>query len=242
MSGTRTVVVASSLDELHRRSAQYVAQTIAAAVAARGRCAVALSGGSTPRGTYALLAAPPLRDVIPWASVHLYWGDERCVPADHADSNYHMAHEALLAHVPVPPGNVHRARTELGNPEAVAADYEREVRAHVGADDGVPRFDLIMLGLGPDGHTASLFPGSAALDEATRLVVPNGIDYMPHPRVTFTLPLLNAARAVQFLVAGAGKAPVVARAMNGDPAVVASRVCPTDGVVRWDLDRAAAGE
>jgi len=240
MSSAPTVVVARDLEELSQQAASYIAQTIAAAASARGRASVALSGGSTPRRAYELLAAPPLRDTIPWERVDVFWGDERCVPPDHAESNYRLAHEGLLARVPIPASNVHRVPTEAGDAAAVAAQYERDLRDYFRLQsDALPRFDLILLGLGPDGHTASLFPGTAALDETRRLVVPNRIDYMPHDRVTFTLPVLNAARAVDFLVAGADKAPKVAGALAGDPTVVASRVRPTDGTVRWDLDRAA---
>ena len=243
MSGTRTVVVAGDQEALSRQAASYLAQAMAAAVAERGRCSLALSGGSTPRRTYQLLAEPPLRDAIPWQHVHLFWGDERCVPPDHPDSNYRLAREALLAHVPVPRSNVHRVPTEAGAPVAVAAHYERDLRgAFVLEVEDVPRFDLILLGMGPDGHTASLFPGSAALDETRRLVVPNSVDYLPHERVTFTLPVLNAARGVLFLVAGADKTQPLAAALAGDRSLPAARVRPTDGELRWYVDRLAAGQ
>jgi 6-phosphogluconolactonase len=243
MSSAPTVVVARDLEELSQQAASYIAETLAAAASARGRASVALSGGSTPRRAFELLAAPPLRDTVPWNRVDVFWGDDRCVPPDHADSNYRMAHDTLLAHVPIPPANVHRVPTEAGDAEAVAARYERDLHEYFHLQgDAPPHFDLILLGLGPDGHTASLFPGTAALEETRRLVVPNRIDYMPHDRVTFTLPVLNAARAVAYLVAGADKAPKVAGALAGDPTVPASRVQPTDGTVRWDLDPAAAGQ
>lgn len=242
MSEPRTIVVAPDLAAVSQQTANYVAGVIQAAVAARGRCTLALSGGSTPRRTHELLAAPPLRETIPWSGVEVFWGDERCVPPDHADSNYHMAEETLLAHVPIPPGQIHRAPTEAGPPPIVAAQYERTLRGVFRLEvEDVPRFDLLLLGLGPDGHTASLFPGSPALEEERRLVVPSAIDYMPHPRVTFTLPVLNAARAVAFLVTGADKAPMVQRALSGDPTIPAGRVQPS-GELRWFLDRQAAGQ
>jgi 6-phosphogluconolactonase len=241
-SPARSVIVAADAAALSRQAAPYVAQTLAAAAAARGTCSVALSGGSTPRGTHELLAAPPLRDLIPWDRLHVFWGDERCVPPDDADSNYHMAYETLLSRVPIPPRNVHRVPTEIGAPVAVAAHYERELRGHFGLEvEDVPVFDLLLLGMGPDGHTASLFPGGPAVDETRRLVVPSEIAYMPHSRVTFTLPVLNAARAVAFLVTGRDKAPALAKALAGDPSVPAGRVRPA-GELRWYLDRAAAGQ
>ncbi|SRR5579884_321072 len=243
MSETRTVVVAGDAEALSQQAASQVARSVAEAAAARGRCALALAGGNTPRRCYELLAAPPLRDAIPWDALHLFWGDERCVPPDHPDSNYRMAREALIDRVPIPAGNVHRVPTEEGPPVAVAAYYERELRSFFGLEvEDVPRFDLILLGMGPDGHTASLFPGSPALDETRRLVVPNSIAYMPHERVTFTFPVLDAARFVAFLVAGRDKADKLPLALAGDPTVPAGRVRPTDGELRWYVDRAAAGQ
>jgi 6-phosphogluconolactonase len=243
MSESRTVIVASDLEGLSLQVANQIARTAAEAVAARGRCALALAGGNTPRRAYELLAEPPLRDAVPWDALHLFWGDERCVPPDHPDSNYRMAREALIDRAPIPAANVHRVRTEEGSAAAVAAYYERELRTFFALEvEDVPRFDLILLGMGPDGHTASLFPGSPALDETRRLVVPNSIDYMPHERVTFTFPVLNAARVIAFLITGRDKAENLARALNGDPAVPAGRIRLTDGEVRWYLDRAAAGQ
>jgi 6-phosphogluconolactonase len=238
----RSVIVAADGEALSRQAAPYIAQILAAAAAARGTASIALSGGSTPRRTHELLAAPPLRDTIPWDQVHVFWGDERCVPPDHADSNYQMAYETLLSRVPIPARNVHRVPTEAGAPVAVAAHYERELRGHFGLEvEDVPVFDLLLLGMGPDGHTASLFPDGPAVEETRRLVVPSEIEYMPHPRVTFTLPVLNAARAVAFLVTGRDKASALAKALAGDPSVPAGRVHP-DGELRWYVDRAAAGQ
>src|SRR5438067_1029161 len=243
MSETRTVIVAGDLEALSLQVANQIARTVAEAVAARGRGTLALAGGNTPRRTYELLTEPPLRDAVPWDALHLFWGDERCVPPDHPDSNYRMAREALIDRAPIPAANVHRVRTEEGSAAAVAAYDERELRTFFALEvEDVPRFDLLLLGMGPDGDTASLFPGSPALDETRRLVVPNRIDYMPHERVTFTFPVLNAARVIAFLIAGRDKAESVARALNGDPAVPAGRIRLTDGEVRWYLDRAAAGQ
>jgi 6-phosphogluconolactonase len=242
MPGGRTIFVAGDPETLAQQAATYIAQTLAAIGAERGRCTVALSGGSTPRRIHALLAEPPRRERVPWEQLELFWGDERCVPPDHADSNYGMARDTLLAHVPVTARQIHRVPTEVGPAVAVAAQYERDLRQAFALEvEDVPVFDLILLGMGPDGHTASLFPGTPALEETRRLVVPNRIDYMPHERVTFTFPVLNAARHVAFLVAGADKAPALQRALDGDPAIPAAHVHPTDGDLRWFLDRAAAG-
>src|SRR3954470_189620 len=243
MSESRTVIVASDLEALSHQVANQIARTAAEAVAARGRCALALAGGNTPRRAYELLAEPPLRDAMPWDALHLFWGDERCVPPDHPDSNYRMAREALIDRAPISPANVHRVPTEQGSAVAVAAYYERELRTFFALEvEDIPRFDLILLGLGPDGHTASLFPGSPALDETRRLVVPNSIDYMPHERVTFTFPVLDAAREIDFLIAGRDKAEKLAAALSSDQTLPAGRVHPTDGELRWYVDRAAAGQ
>jgi 6-phosphogluconolactonase len=212
----------------------------AAAVLARHAAAghhIALTGGSTPRGAYERLAAMRLD----WSAATLWWGDERCVRADDERSNYGLARAALLDRLPAAPPAVHRIKGELG-PEEGAADYERELRAAFG--DGVPALDLVLLGLGPDGHVASLFPGQAALDERERLVV--GVPEAGHepyvPRVTLTLPVINAAREVAFLVTGATKADAVARAFAGAPdaATPASLVAPRSGSLIVLLDPAAA--
>jgi 6-phosphogluconolactonase len=214
-----------------------------AAVAGAGRFAVALAGGSTPRALYAHLASAeaPFRDVLPWRRTHVFFGDERAVPPDHADSNYRMARDALLAHVPVPPGNVHRMRGE-DDPDASARAYEEELRAFFGA---TPRFDLLLLGLGPDGHTASLFPGSAVLEERSRLAAAATAGTPPLVRrITLTLPALDAAARVLFLVSGASKAAALARVLQGgagEGALPAARVRPHTGTVLWLVDRAAAG-
>ncbi|MBX5493115.1 MAG: 6-phosphogluconolactonase [Chloroflexi bacterium] len=240
MPQSPSVHVAPTLEALSQDAADYIVQTVTAAVAARGRCMLALSGGSTPRRTHELLAQPPRRDAVPWTALHVFWGDERCVPSEHADSNYRMAVETMLAHVPIPREQIYRVPTEEGPAPIVAALYERVLRTAFALEvDEVPQFDLILLGMGPDGHTASLFPGTPALEETQRLVVPSQIDYLPHERVTFTFPVLNAARAVAFLVAGADKAPKVRAALQGDPSVPAGRVRPA-GALHWFLDRAAA--
>ena len=197
---------------------------------------IALAGGSTPKALYALLAGAAL----PWSEMHFFWSDERLVPPGDPESNYRMAHEALLSRVPVPAANVHRVRTELPDDEAARA-YELDIRDHLGPQT---RFDLILLGLGPDAHTASLFPGSPALRERARLIAPVVASKPPPRRVTFTPPLLNAAASILFLACGAEKSEALKGVLEGprDPdRYPAQAVAPADGEVLWLIDRAAAG-
>jgi 6-phosphogluconolactonase len=236
--------ITESAEALSHRVAEEFVRLTTDAVQTRGRCAVALSGGSTPKAFYRLLAAPAFRGRVRWSDIHFFWGDERHVPPDHPDSNYRMAVEAMLSNVPVAPANVHRIRGELPDADEAARAYEAEMRACVEGEP-VPRFDLIDLGIGTDGHTASLFPGSAALAETERLCVANWVVKLNAYRVTFTFPVLNAARAVVFVATGTEKAPVVQRVLY-DPAAAsplpAQLVRPVDGELWWMLDRAAAGE
>jgi 6-phosphogluconolactonase len=229
---------------VYRASADVFAGAAADAVARSGRFSVALAGGSTPKAVYSLLATDArLRTAVPWAETHVFWGDERCVPPDHGDSNYRMAREAMLSRVPVPPGQVHRVRGEEPDPAAAAAAYERELRTSFGTDTGVPRFDLVLLGLGPDGHTASLFPSTTALSERARLVVANRVEKLGAWRITLTFPVLNAARLVLFIVSGSDKAEAVRDVLQprtDAPALPASLVRPVDGRLLWHLDDAAA--
>jgi 6-phosphogluconolactonase len=198
---------------------------------------VALAGGGTPRRTYELLAEPPHRAAVPWGLCQVFFGDERCVPPDHADSNHRMAREALLSRVPIPPAQVHRIRGEAEDADAEAARAEAELRAALGP---APRLDLAVLGMGPDGHVASLFPGSPALAEERRLALAVVAAKPPPRRITLTLPALCAAEAALFLVAGAEKAERVAEVLSGRaPDLPASRVRPA-GESIWLLDAAAA--
>ena len=208
-------------------------------IESRGRFTMALSGGSTPRGLYRLLTEAPYRDKIDWTAVHVFWVDERCVPPDHLDSNYRHANDLLLSHVPVPRHNVHRIRGEDG-PERAAESYEKELRDSFGTP--VPAFDLMLLGMGEDGHTASLFPDHPAVDEAARLVVPVSLGPGSHQRVTMTLPLLGHASTVLFLVTGQIKAAAVSKILEqGNPGrYPAGLVSSRSSRVQWYLDRAAA--
>jgi 6-phosphogluconolactonase len=227
--------------ELARAAAEEWRARALSAVAQLGRFAVALAGGSTPRTLYALLADPdaPYRDELPWARTHVFFGDERAVPPEHAESNYRMAHETLLSRVAVPAENVHRIRGE-GDPEASARAYEEDLRSFFGS---APRFDLLLLGMGADGHTASLFPGSAPLREVSRLVAATVAPAPGERRITLTLPALEAAARIVFLVSGASKGPALARVLScesGAEALPAARVRSLDGTLLWLVDRAAA--
>ncbi|HEY7551958.1 MAG TPA: 6-phosphogluconolactonase [Hyphomicrobiaceae bacterium] len=223
--------------------ARHVADWLAAAAARGDRpFAVALSGGSTPRRLYQLLAKRPYRDAFPWARTHWFWGDERFVPHDSPESNYRMVHEAMLAHAPVPAGNVHPVPTEGLTPDQAALSYERQLKDFYGASTlspDHPLFDVTFLGLGPDGHIASLFPGTAILKERTRWVGAV-IGAKPEPRITLTYPALESSREVAFLVTGAAKRAVVERLLDGDPELPAARLHPVYGALHLFVDRAAA--
>ncbi len=224
---------------LAKAAAEEVARLAVQAAAARGSFAVALAGGSTPRALYRLLAGTPLRERIPWAQVDAFFGDERAVPPDHEQSNYRMASEALLDRVPL--AGVHRIRGELGAAEA-AARYEDDLRAHFGERE-FPVFDLVLLGLGTDGHTASLFPGSPALLERRRWVVAGPGPAPSAERITLTVPVLERARAAVFLVSGADKAEALRRLLSprpGDEPPPAARI-RFEGEARVLADGAAVG-
>lgn len=230
---------------LAQRAADQFAGLAEYAIRKRGRFVVALSGGSTPKAMNALLAAPPYAEQIDWSQVFVFWGDERCVPPEHTESNYRMARETLLQLVPVPDVNVHRIQGELA-PERAARAYEDELRAFFGA--AAPRFDLLLLGLGDDGHTASLFPGTPGVHERQRWAVPVKHDSPPLPlvdRVTLTPPVLNAAANVTFLAAGAGKAERLQQVLR-DPynpdRLPAQVVRPKDGKLLWLVDEAAGSK
>lgn len=231
---------------LAREAAEDFTRRALAAASARGRFAVALSGGHTPRRLYALLGdeRSPYRSRVPWEKVHLFWGDERHVGPDDIQSNYRMVREALLSRVAIPEGNVHRIEAELPDPSEAAARYEEELRRFFGlAPGGMPAFDLMYLGLGSDGHTASLFPQAAALTVRDRLVVATRVSRLDAFRITMTYPVFDQARAVVFLVAGSEKAGILAAVRDpaGAAAYPAGRIHPLEGELLWLADRAAAG-
>jgi 6-phosphogluconolactonase len=212
------------------------------AVAKRGRFSVALAGGSTPKGMYALLATDKFASSLDWSRVHFFWGDERCVPPVHPSSNYRMACESLLDHLPLSPVNVHRIHGEM-EPEKAAQTYSDDLVAFFAAP--LPSFDLVLLGLGDDGHTASLFPNSAVLWEEFRPVAPVVAHYQGRPahRVTLTPLAINGAHQVLFLVSGAVKAGIVREVLEGpSERYPAQMIRPVDGELTWMLDIAAAGQ
>jgi 6-phosphogluconolactonase len=226
---------------LARAAVEHFVTLAAEAIAARGRFAVALSGGSTPRATYSLLASDEFAARVDWPRVHVFWGDERCVPPGHPGSNFRLADEALLSHIPIPSDNIHRVRGEL-KPEVAAQAYVAELHVFFGAP--WPRFDLVLLGVGNDGHAASLFPGSPALRETARPVVAVTAHYQDRPtqRVTLIPPAINAARQVLFLATGAAKAEIVQAVLEGpDGRYPAQLIRPTAGGLTWLVDAAAAG-
>ena len=222
-----------------KEAAGRIVEAAGEAIAARGGFSIALSGGSTPKPVYESLAREPYRSRINWDKVEIYFGDERCVPPESDQSNYRMANEALLSKVPLPAGNVYRIRGEI-DPKQAAIEYGQLLKQKFG-DGGL---DLALLGMGPDGHTASLFPCTTALHETHHRCVPNYVDKFKSWRVTLTAPFLNRSRAVMFLVAGADKAQRIAEVLNGpkDPERLPIQlISPTSGQVTWLLDTAAAG-
>jgi 6-phosphogluconolactonase len=231
------VDVAIDAEDMAMRAALWLATRI---VLASEPFSLSLAGGSTPKRVYELLAGPSFKSYIDWQKVHLFWGDERCVPFDHQDSNYKMVHDALIAHVPIPPDHVHRMPVESGSPDEAAALYEKELQRFYGAatlDPARPLFDVTLLGLGPDGHTASLFPKTKALDErgawATAVV---GVK--SEARISLTYPALEASAAILFLVAGPEKRQALAGVLAQDQSLPAARL-KTNAPILWYVDRAA---
>ncbi len=235
--GTQVKIVPDG-DALAHTAAQEFHRLCEAAVQERGRFSVALSGGNTPRSVYSLLASA--HKELPWDRIHIFFGDERHVPLDHPDSNFRMASESLLSKVPIPENNIHRIRAEL-EADAAAKEYEQELRDffHL-ADHDWPRFDLIFLGIGEDGHTASLFPGSKALTEASRRVAANWVEKFQAFRITLTFPVLNHAADVLFMVSGAGKAQILSEVLRpGNRKYPAQNVQPQNGQLLWLVDQDA---
>ena len=238
----RDVRIYAGPAEVAKAAREEFLATAKAAIGARDRFAVALAGGNTPKEMYESLAGAE----IDWSRVHLFFGDERCVPPDHPGSNYRMVREALISRISIPEGNVHRVKTERASPARAAFEYEAEIREFFGLSPAdAPRFDLVLLGMGADGHTASLFPGTAALTERERLVVAHWVPRLDSQRITLTMRALRAAAAVHFLVVGEDKAAAVKSVLQpapGEAALPARLVHPTSGRLVWMLDRAAAGK
>jgi 6-phosphogluconolactonase len=230
---------------LARRAAQYFAEMIEEAVDDHGRARIAISGGSTPQAAFALLADPnqPWRSRMPWENLEIFWVDERTVAPDHAESNYRMTREALLDHVPLAPEQIHRIEGEL-EPEVAAARYESELRNSFRLEGAeLPRFDLVALGMGDDGHTASLFPHTGAIQELGRLVVANHVPQKDTWRITLTWPVIDHARSVFFMIGGADKAAILNEVFVGprDPERLPSQlIWPASGILTLILDKASA--
>ena len=243
MALERIIQVCADAGALASAAAELFVRQAKAAVAAHGRFTVALAGGTTPNALYDLLATH-YRNSTPWHAINIFWGDERHVPPTHRDSNFRAAFDGMLSKVPVLETHIHRIRSELSDPAAAAAEYERTLRREFALGEaGLPVFDLVLLGMGLDGHTASLFPGSDALRQTGRLVLAPWVEKLQSYRITLSLPVLNHASLVVFLVSGAGKADVLRATLEGpdrpDP-LPARAVHPSGGQVRWLVDRAAA--
>lgn len=227
--------------ELAREAARRFAALAGTFVANRGRFTVALSGGSTPKAMFSILAAPPFSETLAWRSIHLFWGDERCVPPDHPDNNYRMAREALLDRIPLPPENIHRAPAEDPDPARAAERYSETLRAFFAED--APRFDLLFLGMGADGHTASLFPRTEALHIDDRIAVANYVEKFRAHRITLTARTINHANNILFLVAGPDKAPALQAVLEGPRDIEtypSQLIDPDAGTLTWMVDEAAA--
>lgn len=213
------------------------------AVNLRGRASVALSGGTTPRRMGELLAVPPARDRVPWNRLEVFWGDERWVPWDDPESNVGVARRTFLDAVPIPPTQIHPFSTDLPDPGSAARAYAARVQEVIGEGEGVPRFDLVLLGMGDDGHTASLFPETPALAERDSWAVANRVPKLDATRLTLTVPVLNGGREVVFLVGGTGKAEALAAVLQGPKTperLPAQLIRPVDGRLLWLVDRDAA--
>lgn len=228
---------------LMQAAAEEFVNLAVSAIQVRGQFTIALSGGSTPGALYSLLATDAYRERVEWAKVHFFWGDERCVPPGDVQSNYHTAYEALLSKVPVPTSNIHRMHGE-DEPDKAATDYEQLLQRWFGDNQtSASSFDLVWLGMGDNGHTASLFPGLAVVTEQTRWVMAQYVEVVTMWRVTLTPVIINAARHITFLVAGADKARRLQEVLEGKPQPIvlpAQIIQPTNGQLTWLLDKAAA--
>lgn len=245
MSSNVEIRILTTPQELFEVAAEEVVRAATEAVAQRGRFTIALSGGSTPKNLFNLLATNA-RTVFPWDRTYFFWSDERHVPPTDPESNYRMAEEIMLSKIPVNAGNVFRIAAENPDAAAVAEAYEQTLCKFFQLQPGqVPVFDLILLGMGPDGHTASLFPNTAGLQEKTRLVIANWVDKLKANRLTMTLPVLNSARTVAFLASGTDKAQVLRNVLEEDAPpeqYPAKLVRPSNGRLLWFVDRAAASQ
>ncbi|HEY9869597.1 MAG TPA: 6-phosphogluconolactonase [Candidatus Obscuribacterales bacterium] len=242
--GRATINICKDASDVARRLAERFLELARQAAAGNGRFTVALSGGSTPRALYSLLATPDWRDAVPWHQIHLFWGDERCVAHDSTESNFKMVNDTLILKVPIPQANVHATSGQDRDPAGAALRYEEEIKRFFNLEAGqFPCFDLILLGMGPDGHTASLFPGSQGLQENKRIVVANFVDKFNTYRITLTLPAINQAQNVIFMVAGGDKSRMLSTVLQSPQVVLpAQMIAPAAGTLAWFVDEAAAAE
>jgi 6-phosphogluconolactonase len=234
------LTLADDYSQLCTLAAEHFVRTVRSAIEQRGFAVVALGGGSTPKSLYNLLAQAPYQSQVDWQRIYFFWGDERSVGPEHADSNYRMAREALLDKVGVDASKVYRMPADAADKDAAAGHYEQLLRQLLPGDP-VPSLDLVHLGMGDDGHTASLFPHTTALGETTRLIVPNEVSKLATTRMTMTYPLLNAAAEVVFLVSGANKASMLARVLEGPaiPLDLPSQAISPRGQLTWMVTRDA---
>jgi len=242
---TSEIIIVEDLEMLSRKAADLFVEQTVAVLKTRPFFSMALSGGSTPESLYSLFASDPgIKAKIAWEKVHIFWGDERHVPPDHPQSNFRMANRTMLAGLPLPRGNIHRVMAEDADADRAARRYEQEISRFFQVQAGqFPCFDLIWLGMGVDGHTASLFPQSAALTENKRLVVANWVEQFQSHRISMTLPVLNHAKCLIFLVSGAAKAETLKQVLESDsraPQFPAQLIQPLHGKLYWIIDRAAA--
>ena len=252
--GNAQIRVYKDADEVALKAARLFARLADQYVIGSGSFTVALSGGSTPKAMFKLLAESPFLETVPWESIYLFWGDERCVPPEHADSNYRMTNEAMLSKVPIPTGNVFRIEGENPDHDKAARDYADKLSnffltkiqpSKTAPLSAVPRFDLIFLGMGPDGHTASLFPHTTALKNDRDIVVANFVEKFNAYRITLTARTINNARNITFLAGGADKAEVLKQVLEGErnPDLYPSQLInPTKGSLLWLVDEAAAAQ
>lgn len=236
------IAIYPDIHTLSQHAAEHIVRIANASITDNGRFTIALTGGTTPGETYKLLGNEPLRSQINWQMVHIFWGDERCVPLDSHESNFYLAQQVLLSTIAIPESHIHPMPTTQPDREAASQAYTAEMQRTFGTNE-IPSFDLIHLGMGPEGHTASLFPHQASLHEKQRLVMPVSVPKPPPDRLTFTPPLLNAARNVLFLVTGSDKADALKAILEGEyqpdeyPAQI---VRPINGEVVWMLDKTVA--
>ena len=239
----KQITIAPDSTELCHLAAQRLVALIQANATEKRPFHISLAGGTTPRALYQLLARSPYVEEIPWDHVRIFFGDERMVPPDHPDSNFRMANEALLSHVPLCADQIHRVKTELGDPDEAANHYDQLLERSLPRDDqGVSQFDLVLLGLGPDGHIASLFPGTDILQVSDRRAAAVRVERLDTWRISITFPLINHARNVWLFVAGEGKADIVGEVLGRprDPARYPVEMIQPEGVLTWYLDQAAA--